>query len=82
MVFSFSGSMLIYQRVYIIYIKLVGEFHIHRGYISYIYIYILYMYIWLVVWNMIFIWRGNHRFHLLQWPFQDPRLEVPTIYKA
>jgi hypothetical protein len=26
--------------------------------------------------------EGNHRFHLLQWPFQDPRLEVPTIYKA
>ena len=26
--------------------------------------------------------RGYHIFKSCQWPFQDPKLEVPTIYKA
>ena len=34
-------------------------------------LFIMVIAIWLVLWNMFF-----------QWPFQGPKLEVPTIYKA
>ena len=33
-------------------------------------------------WLILVLDVGMGQNHLFQWPFQDPKMEVPTIYKA